>query len=39
MQGSGLTAKLWSIADIVRLVEAAEPKPGKGAPHEKRGAA
>jgi hypothetical protein len=26
---AGITDKLWSVADIVRLVRAAEPKPGK----------
>jgi hypothetical protein len=31
------TDKLWSVEDIVALVEASEPKPGKRGPYKKRG--
>jgi IS1 family transposase len=33
---AGLADKLWAIEDIVALVEAAEPKPGKRGPYKKR---
>jgi hypothetical protein len=36
---AGITDKLWSVEDIVALVEAAEPKPGKRGPYKKRVAA
>src|SRR5258706_11993989 len=36
---AGITDKLWSIEDIVALVEASEPKPGKRGPYRKRVAA
>jgi IS1 family transposase len=36
---AGITDKLWSIEDIVALVEASEPKPGKRGPYKKRVAA
>jgi hypothetical protein len=32
---AGITDKLWSIEDIVALVEASEPKPGKRGPYKK----
>jgi len=36
---AGITDKLWSVEDIVALVEASEPKPGKRGPYKKRAAA
>jgi hypothetical protein len=36
---AGITDKLWSVEDIVALVEAVEPKPGKRGPYKKRVAA
>jgi len=36
---AGITDKLWSVEDIVALVEASEPKPGKRGPYKKRQAA
>lgn len=35
-QAAGVTSKLWEIGDIVALVEAAEPVPGKRGPYKKR---
>jgi hypothetical protein len=35
---AGITDKLWSVEDIVALVEAREPKPGKRGPYKKRAA-
>jgi len=35
---AGLTDKLWSVEDIVALVDAAERKPGKRGPYKKRAA-
>lgn len=32
---AGVTNKLWEIGDIVALVEAADPKPGKRGPYKK----
>ena len=32
---AGVTGKLWEIGDIVALVEAADPKPGKRGPYRK----
>jgi hypothetical protein len=31
-----ITDKLWSVEDIVALVEASEPKPGKRGPYKQR---
>ena len=36
---AGITDKLWSVEDIVALVEASEPKPSKCGPYKKRVAA
>jgi hypothetical protein len=36
---AGITDKLWSVEDIVALVEASEPKPGKRGPYKKRAVA
>jgi hypothetical protein len=36
---AGITDKWWSIEDIVALVEASEPTPGKRGPYKKRIAA
>ena len=36
---AGITDKLWSVEDIVALVEASEPKPSKRGPYKKRIAA
>ena len=36
---AGITDKLWSVEDIVRLIDASEPKPGKHGPYKKRIAA
>jgi hypothetical protein len=36
---AGITDKLWSVEDIVTLVEASEPKSGKRGPYKKRAAA
>ena len=33
---AGVTDRLWEIADIVRLVEEAAPKPGPRGPYKKR---
>ena len=33
---AGIADKLWSVEDIVALVEASEPKPGKRGPYKKR---
>ncbi len=33
---AGVADRLWDINDIVRLVEAAEPEPGKRGPYNKR---
>ena len=33
---SGVTDRLWEIEDIARLVENAEPEPGKHGPYKKR---
>jgi hypothetical protein len=33
-----ITDKLWSVEDIVALIEASEPKPGKRGPYKKRAA-
>jgi len=35
---AGITDKLWSVEDIVALVEASEPKPGRRGPYKKRAA-
>ena len=35
---AGITDKLWSVEDIVALVEASEAKPGKRGPYKKRAA-
>ena len=35
---AGVADRLWGISDIVRLVEVAEPKPGKRGPYKKRAA-
>jgi IS1 family transposase len=35
---AGVTDKLWSVADIVAMIEADEPAPGKRAPYKKRAA-
>jgi hypothetical protein len=35
---AGITDKLWLVEDIVALVEASEPKPGKRGPYKKRNA-
>jgi len=34
---AGVSDRLWDIADIVALVEAAEAKPAKRGPYKKRG--
>lgn len=34
---AGVTDRLWEIDDVVKLVEAAEPKPGKRGPYKTRG--
>jgi hypothetical protein len=36
---AGITDKLWSVEDMVALVEASEPKSGKRGPYKKRVAA
>lgn len=36
---AGVTDRLWEVSDIVALLEAAEPKPGKRGPYKKREAA
>ena len=36
---AGITDKLWSVEDIVALVEVSESKPGKRGPYKKRVAA
>lgn len=33
---AGVSARLWEVSDIVALLEAAEPKPGKRGPYTKR---
>jgi hypothetical protein len=33
---AGVTDRLWEVSDIVALLEAAEPKPGKRGPYKKR---
>jgi IS1 family transposase len=33
---AGVSARLWEVSDIVALLEAAEPKPGKRGPYKKR---
>jgi len=33
---AGVSDRLWEMSDIVALVEAAEPKPGKRGPYKKR---
>jgi len=35
---AGITDKLWSVEDIVALVEASEPKPRKRGPYKERAA-
>jgi IS1 family transposase len=35
---AGVTNKLWEVSDIVALVEASEPKPGRRGPYKKRAA-
>jgi hypothetical protein len=35
---AGISDRLWEINVIVRLVEGAEPKPGKRGPHKKKAA-
>jgi hypothetical protein len=35
---AGITDKLWSVEDIVALVEASQPKPGKRGTYRKRAA-
>jgi IS1 family transposase len=35
---AGITDKLWSVEDIVALVESSEPRPGKRGPYKKRAA-
>ena len=32
---AGVTERLWEIGDIVKLIEAAEPKPGPRGPYKK----
>jgi hypothetical protein len=34
--GSLVSERLWEVSDIVALLEAAEPKPGKRGPYKKR---
>jgi hypothetical protein len=36
---AGVTDRLWEVSDIVALLEAAEPKPGKRGTYRKRAAA
>jgi hypothetical protein len=36
---AGVTDRLWTVADLVALVEAAEPEPGKRGPYKKQAAA
>jgi hypothetical protein len=33
---AGVSARLWEVSDIVVLLEASEPKPGKRGPYKKR---
>lgn len=33
---AGVSNRLWEVSDIVALLEAAEPKPGKRGPYKKR---
>ncbi len=33
---AGVTDRLWEVADLVAIVEAAEAKPGKRGPYKKR---
>ena len=33
---AGVTDRLWEVSDIVTLLEATEPKPGKRGPYKKR---
>ena len=33
---SGLSATLWSVADMAEMIDAAQPKPGKRGPYKKR---
>jgi hypothetical protein len=33
---AGVSARLWEVSDIVALLEASEPKPGKRGPYKKR---
>jgi hypothetical protein len=33
---AGVTDRLWEVSDIVALLEASEPKPGKHGPYKKR---
>jgi hypothetical protein len=35
---AGVSERLWEVSDIVALLEAAEPKPGKRGPYKKRAA-
>jgi hypothetical protein len=37
-EDAGITDKLWSVDDIVALVEASELKPGKRGPYKKKAA-
>jgi hypothetical protein len=39
LDGGGITDKLWSVEDIVAVVEAGGPKHGKRGPYKKKGCA
>jgi hypothetical protein len=36
---AGVSDRLWELADVVAMVDAAAPKPGKRGPYKKRGGA
>jgi hypothetical protein len=36
---AGVTARLWELSDLVRVIEDATPKPGKRGPYKKQAAA